>query len=79
MQLFDVHRRRSPMGIFSKQNQSSAYVPPQNGGNSTLLGGNVLPAADLKDDLNRSPSTTVDLRFTPVQTGAGRMSHGSSW
>lgn len=64
------------MGIFSKQNQSSAYVPPQNGSNSTLLGGNVLPAADLSDDLNRSPLTTVDLRFTPVQTGAGRMSHG---
>jgi hypothetical protein len=76
MQLFDAHQRRSSMGIFSKQDQSSAYVPPQNGSNSTLLGGNVLPVADLRGDLNRSPSTTVDLRFTPVQTGAGRMSHG---
>jgi hypothetical protein len=41
-----------------------------------LLGEGVLPAADLKDDLNRSPSTTVDLRFVPVQSGVGRMSHG---
>lgn len=56
--------------------QSSAYVPPQNDSNSTLLGGGILPAADVSDDLNRSPATTIDLRFTPVQSGAGRMSHG---
>lgn len=51
------------MGIFSEGKQTSAYVPPQNGGNSTLLGEGALPSADVRDDLNRSPSTRVDLRF----------------
>jgi len=42
-----------------------------------LLGAGVVPGADLRDDLNRNPSTTVDLRFRPVEVvGAGGMSHG---
>ncbi|MBS0547753.1 MAG: hypothetical protein JSR24_08395 [Proteobacteria bacterium] len=49
--------------------QSSAYVPPQTEGNSTLLGGGVLPAADVRGDLNRTPATTVELRFNPVIGG----------
>lgn len=57
------------MGIYSKQNQSSAYVPPQNGSNSTLLGGNVLPVADVQNDLNKSPTTNVELRFRHVILG----------
>lgn len=55
------------MGIFSKQSQSSAYVPPQTGGNSTLLGDSAQPAAGQYDDLNRSPATSVELRFRHVR------------
>ncbi|MBS0538465.1 MAG: hypothetical protein JSR47_06905 [Proteobacteria bacterium] len=46
--------------------QSSAYVPPQTEGNSTLLGGGVLPAADVRGDLNRTPATSMELRFRHV-------------
>jgi hypothetical protein len=62
------------MGIFSKQSQQSAYVPPQTGGSSTLLGSSAQPEAGQYDDLNRSPATSVELRFrhaTPGQYDTG--------
>lgn len=55
---------------------SSAYVPPQKESNSTLLGGGVLPASDVRDDLNRTPATTVELRFEPIARSGGLFSHG---
>lgn len=50
------------MGIFSSQPKSSPYVPPLNV-ESTLLGES---EAAQSDDLNRSPATTVELRFRHV-------------
>jgi hypothetical protein len=63
------------MGIPFKKQQPSAYAPSKEGDNLTLLGGGALPRADLTDDLNRSPSTTVELHFRPVE-GYDWASHG---
>lgn len=54
------------MGIFSKQPDSPAYVPPQAGGIPTLLGDNAMPAPGQNGDLNGSPATSVELRFRHV-------------
>lgn len=60
------------MGIFSRQPGSPAYVPPQTGDTSTLLGGGGQPPGDP----DRARPTKVDLHFEPVGTGGGRSHHG---
>ena len=50
------------MGIFSKPKRTYDYVRPVNS-TSTLLGPSAQPDAGQYDDLNRSPATTVELRF----------------
>jgi hypothetical protein len=52
------------MGIFSSQ-PTYRYVPPIKA-KSTLLGESAQPDAGQYDDLNRSPATSVELRFRRV-------------
>lgn len=53
------------MGIFSKPKQTYSYVPSVNTP-STLLGDSAQPETGQYDDLNRSPATSVELRFRRV-------------
>ncbi|HTR87899.1 MAG TPA: hypothetical protein VMI56_25685 [Reyranella sp.] len=63
------------MGI-PPASKPSTYVPPRNGVGPTLLNSSAQPEAGQYDDLNRSPATTIELRFSPVQTGTDQTTVG---